>query len=134
MKPGKAFIDTNVLIYLAAAEEAKADRAEELLRAGGIVSVQVLNEFVSVARRKTALRLEDIRTILDVVRGFCEVTPLDLATHDLALDICGRFGLSIDDSLIVAAAARAGATTLWTEDLQHGQTIAGVTIANPFTA
>jgi len=134
MKPGKAFIDTNVLLYLAAADEAKADRAEEILRAGGIVSVQVLNEFVSVARRKTRLGLGDIRTMLDVVRRFCEVTPLDLATHDLALDVCERYGLSIYDSLIVAAAARAGATTLWTEDLQHGQTIAGVTIANLFAA
>ena len=134
MKPGKAFIDTNVLLYLTASDAPRADRAEEVLRAGGIVSVQVLNEFVSVARRKTSLRLEDIRTILEVVRRFCEVTPLDLATHDLALDICERFGLSIYDSLIVAAAARAGATTLRTEDLQHGQTIAGVTIANPFAA
>lgn len=134
MSAGKAFIDTNVLLYLAADDEAKADRAEDILRAGGIVSVQVLNEFVSVARRKTTLELADIRTILDVVRSFCDVVPLDVETHDLALTICERFGLSIYDSLIVAAAERAGATTLWTEDMQHGQTIAAVTIANPFTA
>jgi predicted nucleic acid-binding protein len=134
MNAGKAFIDTNVLLYLASDDAAKADRAEDILRGGGTISVQVLNEFVSVALRKTALALPDIRDMLAVVRSFCGVVPLDIETHDLALDICDRYRLSIYDALIVAAASRCGATTLWTEDLQHGQAIAGVTIVNPFLA
>ena len=130
----KAFIDTNVLLYLVSDDPAKADRAEAVLRDGGTVSFQVLNEFVAVARRKTGLGLADIRTILAVVRQFCAVVPMDLDTHDLALSICERFGLSIYDATIVAAASRAGASVLLTEDLQAGQTMAGVTIVNPFAA
>jgi len=134
MSGDRAFIDTNVLLYLLSADAAKAGRAEQLLRAGGIVSVQVLNEFVSVARRKTALSLAEIRDALAVVRHFCAVVPVDVETHDLALAVCERFGLSIYDGLIVAAAGRAGAERLWSEDMQHGQTIGGVTIVNPFAA
>ncbi len=105
-----------------------------MLREGGTVSVQVLNEFVAVARRKTGLGLVDIRAILTVVREFCAVVPIDLDTHDLAVSICERFGLSIYDATIVASASRAGAGVLLTEDLQAGQTMAGVTIVNPFAA
>ena len=78
MNAGKAFIDTNVLLYLASDDAAKADRAEDILRGGGTISVQVLNEFVSVALRKTALALPDIRDMLAVVRSFCGVVPLDI--------------------------------------------------------
>ena len=51
-----AFLDTNVLIYLLSDNTHKADIAQDLLRSGGVVSVQVLNEFASVALRKTDLR------------------------------------------------------------------------------
>jgi len=56
-----SFFDTIVLLYLLSKDQAKADRAEALLAAGGVVSVQVLNEFVSVASRKMALAFPDIR-------------------------------------------------------------------------
>lgn len=126
------FLDTNVLVYLLSTDGAKADRAEMLLREGPVISVQVLNEFVAVARRKAKLAWPDIRDSLGVVRALCAVRPLTIETHDRALDIAERFGLAIYDSLIVAAAAEAGCKRLWSEDMQHGQTIGGVTIANPF--
>ena len=50
--PGRVFFDTNILIYAVAQDDSRAARAEELLAAGGVIGVQILNEFVSVARRK----------------------------------------------------------------------------------
>lgn len=134
MSADRPFLDTNVLLYLLSDDAAKAARAEALLRDGGVVSVQVLNEFVAVARRKTRLAIPDIREGLGVIRVFCEVRPLDIDTHERGLAVCERFGLSIYDAMIVAAAGLAGCSRLWSEDMQHGQTIEGVTIANPFGA
>ena len=102
-------------------EPAKADRAEALIKAGGVVSIQVLNEFVSVASRKLGMDLAEIREILAAVRSCCRVEPLTISTHDLGLD-----------ALIVAAAILARCRTLHSEDLHHGQRIEGVTIRNPF--
>jgi predicted nucleic acid-binding protein len=48
---GRAFFDTNVLIY-SLGKDRRGRRAEQLLSQGGVVSVQVLNEFTDVARRK----------------------------------------------------------------------------------
>ncbi len=128
----KVFFDTNVLLYLLSGDASKADRAEELLENDGIVSVQVLNEFVAVATRKLRMKIREIREILATVRGVCEVRPLDIETHDRALDLAERNRLSIYDALIVAAALRADCTTLWTEDLHHGQKFERLTIRNPF--
>ena len=60
------------------------------------------------------------------------VRPLDLETHERALDLVERYRFSVYDGLIVAAALRAGCTTLHTEDLQHAQRIGSLTIANTF--
>ena len=132
MSATEAFFDTNVLVYLISADEAKSGSAEALLASGGVVSVQVLNEFVAVARRKFRIALPTIKTILSTVRAVCQVTPVDLATHDLGLALVERFGFSIYDGLIVAAAQQAGCPMLYTEDLQDGQIIDGLTIRNPF--
>jgi predicted nucleic acid-binding protein len=131
MSAGDAFFDTNVLLYLLSADAAKADRAEALLGAGGVVSVQVLNEFVSVASRKLGMSLADIREILGVVRALCAVRPLDLDTHELGLDLAERHRFSIYDALILAAALKAGCATLYTEDLTDGQTFERLTVRNP---
>jgi predicted nucleic acid-binding protein len=126
------FFDTNVLLYLMSGEPAKADRAEALIAGGGIVSVQVLNEFVSVASRKLRMDLVEIREILRTIRSCCRVEPLTISTHDLGLDLTQRFGLSIYDAMIVAAAILARCTTLYSEDLHHRQRMEGVIIRNPF--
>ncbi|MGC2203112.1 MAG: VapC toxin family PIN domain ribonuclease, partial [Stellaceae bacterium] len=59
--PG-SFFDTNVLLHVASGDAAKADRAEELFGAGGIISVQILNEIASVARRKMGMSWTETRT------------------------------------------------------------------------
>jgi predicted nucleic acid-binding protein len=128
-----AFFDTNVLLYLLSGNAAKADRAEQLIAGGGVISVQVLNEFASVAARKLSLAIPDIREILATVRAACTVVPVDIETHDAALDIAARYAFSIYDALIVAAAVRADCAVLYTEDLHPGQRIGRLTIRNPFT-
>jgi predicted nucleic acid-binding protein len=132
MSAAEVFLDTNVLLHLLSTDTGKANRAEALVEAGGVISVQVLNEFVSVATRKLAMQMTEIREILTAVRASCVIVPLSLATHDLALDLAERFRVSFYDSLILAAAELAQCRTVYSEDMQHGQKIAGVTIRNPF--
>jgi predicted nucleic acid-binding protein len=124
--------DTNVVLYLLSGDAAKANRAAQLLERGGTISVQVLNEFTAVAVRKFGMKISEIRELLATVRQSCEVTPLDVTTHEQALELAERYRMSIYDALIVAAALRADCTTLWTEDLHHGQKFQRLTIRNPF--
>jgi predicted nucleic acid-binding protein len=132
MSEAEVFFDTNVLLYLLSNDAAKADRAEALLVTGGVVSVQVLNEFASVASRKLTMTIPEVREILSTVRSVCVVKSVDVETHDLGLELAERYGFSIYDGLIVAAAVRAGCAILYTEDLQRGQVIENLTIRNPF--
>ncbi|MFC4172541.1 PIN domain-containing protein [Microvirga sp. GCM10011540] len=129
----KPFLDTNVILYLLSSDEAKANRAEALLAQGGTISVQVLNEAVNVMTKKLKMGLDEVCEVLAGVRYACDVLPVTLEMHDLALDIMRRYSFSIYDSGIVAAAAIAGCTNLYSEDLQDGQRVApDLTIANPF--
>lgn len=133
MSGGERFFDTNVLLYLLSADGAKADRAESELGAGGVISVQVLNEFASVASRKLKMSLTEIREVLGTVRAVCRVVALDEETHDLGMQLAERHGLTLYDSMIVASALLAGCGTLVSEDMQDGQVIDGrLRISNPF--
>jgi predicted nucleic acid-binding protein len=132
MSAADSFLDTNVLVYLLSEDAEKADRAEALIASGGVVSVQVLNEFASTASRKLAMRIAEIQEILATIRAVCTVVPLDVETHDLGLEVAERQHLSIYDAMIVAAALRAGCRLLYTEDLNEGQKIDRLTIRNPF--
>lgn len=129
--PG-SFLDTNVLVYIASADALKARRAEALLSEGGVISVQVLNELANVVRRKMRMSWPETRSFLALLRGLLAVRPLDVATHDLGLELAERYGLSTYDAMIAAAALQAGCETLWSEDLQHGMALRGLRIVNPF--
>ncbi len=129
---GRVFFDSNVALYLLADDSAKAERAEELLAAGGTISVQVLNEFVAVARRKHVVPWRTIEDVLAALRRVCAVEPLTIAVHDRALSLARRFGFPIYDATIAASALQAGCTTLYSEDFQDGQKLEGLTIRNPF--
>jgi len=133
MKGTQRFIDTNVLLYLLSSDEAKADRAEETLAGGGVLSVQVLNEFASVASRKLKMSIGEIREALATVRALCKIVPISEDTHDLGLQIAERYGMSIYDSMVIASALLAGCKAVLSEDLQDGQIIEGrLEIRNPF--
>jgi len=135
MSATEVFLDTNILLYLLSDESHKADRAEEVVAAGGVISVQVLNEFVAVASRKLHMPWAEIREVLGVVRQVCRVEPLTLETHDRGVVVVQRYGFALYDSMIVAAALLAGCETLYSEDLQHGQRIDDqLTVINPFAS
>jgi predicted nucleic acid-binding protein len=130
----KPFFDTNVILYAFRQDDIRGRVAETLLAGGGTLSVQVLNEFVAVARRKLNRTWEEVRHALDILRVFCpEPVPLRVETHERAVRIAERHGYSIFESLIIAAALDAGATTLYSENMRDGQTIEGLTIRNPFS-
>jgi len=127
------FFDTNVLLYLLSGDSEKADRAETLVRAGGGISVQVLNEAASVMRRKLRMTWRETREFLALMRGLVDVAPVTVETHDLGLDFAERYGLSIYDSMIVAAAALNGSARLWSQDVQPGMRIGErLRVENPF--
>ena len=129
----KAFFDTNVLIYAFAQNDPRSEAAEALLAAGGLVSVQILNEFVAVAVRKLSMPWDDVLEALAAIRTLCPApVPLTVDTHESALRIAQQFGYRIYDSLVVAAALEAGCDTLYSEDMQHAQVIEALTIRNPF--
>lgn len=132
MSATDAFLDTNVVAYFASANTVKAKRSGELLRAGGVVSVQVLNEFAALSRRKHALPWSSIRTTLAAVRSTCTVVSLTVTTHELGLALAERYQLNVYDATIVAAAQLAGCRVLYTEDMHDGLVIDGLTIRNPY--
>jgi len=130
--PG-SFFDTNVLIYLASGDSAKADRAEAVLRDGGAISVQVLNEIANVARRKMRMSLRETRSFLESVRGLLAVHPVTLETHELGLALAERYNLATYDAFIAASALLAECDRLWSEDMQDGLAIdRRLRVVNPF--
>ena len=128
-----SFFDSNVLVYIASGDAAKADQAEAAVAAGGAISVQVLNEITNVARRKMRMSWADTHTLLDTLRGLLTVHPLTVEVHQTGLRLAERYGFSIYDAMIVASALHAGCEALWSEDMQHGMVLdEGLRILNPF--
>jgi predicted nucleic acid-binding protein len=127
-----AFFDTNVLVYTATSDP-KKERAAACLGRGGLASVQVLNEFVHVARRKLRHDWPLIEVALEQFRLVLEsVVPITMSTHASAVLLARDQGLSFFDALIVAAAIEAGCDTLYSEDMPNGRTIGNLAIVNPF--
>ena len=128
-----SFIDTDVLVYIASGDAAKADQAEAAVAIGGAISVQVLNEITNVARRKMQMSWADTRAFLNMLRGLLTVHPLTVEIHETGLRLAERYGFSTYDAMIVASAVHANCDTLWSEDMQHGMTLdEGLRIVNPF--
>lgn len=126
------FLDTNVLLYLVSEDAAFADRAEAEVGAGGVVSVQVLNEFASVARHRFRMTLGQVREVLGAVRAACEVVPVTIETHDLGIEIADRHRLAVYDGMILASAQIAGCRVLLSEDFTDGQRFKALIVRNPF--
>ncbi|MDE2660570.1 MAG: PIN domain-containing protein [Acidobacteriota bacterium] len=128
----KAFIDTNVLIY-AQGVGPKSKTARRAILAGGVISVQVLNEFVDVLRRKFRFEWEVIAEALaDVRAALDQVRPVSVETHTSAVALARTHGFRFYDALILASVLDAGCDTLLTEDFQTGRRVDGITIVNPF--
>lgn len=129
----KPFFDTNILVYAFAADDPRGPRAESLLAQGGVISIQVLNEFVNVFRRKLRRSWAEVEDALAVLETLLDPPlPLTLELHRAGLALARELKLAFYDSLIIAAAERAGCSVLYSEDLQSGRSIGGVRIRNPF--
>ncbi len=108
---------------------------EELVADGGVVSVQVLNEFAAVASRKLGMSWSEIRDVLGPIRAVSKVAAVTVETHDRGIQIAERYGFSFYDAMIVASALHAGCKILSSEDLQDGQVIdRQLRIRNPFAS
>lgn len=130
--PG-SFLDSNVLLYFASADVGKADRTRALMAAGGVISVQVLNEVAAVSRRKFGLSWDEVTIVLEAVRRAFQVEPMSIETHETGLAIARRYRMGLYDSMLVAAALISGCDTFWSEDMHDGLLVADrLRIRNPF--
>jgi predicted nucleic acid-binding protein len=132
------FLDTNVLVYsYDIADRGKQEIARNLVRralAGDIVtSAQVLGEFAATLLHKVVPRVDPVELIvlMDAL-GPIPVVTTDADMVRRAVEVQDRYGLHFYDSLIVAAADRAGCETIWSEDLNSGQKYFGISVQNPF--
>ena len=134
------FIDTNLFIYqLETADQAKATVANRIIREGietgnACISFQVVQECLNTILRKAEIGLstEQASQYLDAsLAPLLRVYP-SIPLYQRSLEIQSRYRFGFYDSLIVAAALEAGCTTLYSEDLQHGQIIGELRVENPF--
>ncbi len=133
--PADVFLDTDVLVYGLAENDQRSLRAEALLAAGGTISVQVLNEFVSVARRKMRMSWKHVEEAVEAIQVLCpKPVPITIGTHLSGIALAKKHGFPIYDALVLTSALEAGCTILYSEDFQDGQVIAGkLKIRNPFS-
>lgn len=135
----RSFLDTNLLVYADAGDEpAKQRIAIDLIKrhradCTGVVSTQVLQEYVNVALRKLRLPHALVRDRLALYAGF-ETVPASAELIAAALDLHAARSLAFYDALIVQAATQSGCTQLLSEDLQDTLVLGGLTIVNPFAA
>ena len=136
----KVFLDTNIFVY--SFDKTAPDKArialqliaESLQNGSGLVSFQVVQEFLNVALKK----FTPVFSASDAEQYFITVLQPLLAVHSSpslyskALQLSGRYRLAWYDSLIAAGALQADCQTLFSEDFQHGMSIEGMEVSNPF--
>ncbi len=132
MNSEKCFFDTNIMVYAVSGDPTRESIANTLLARRGTISVQVLNEFISVSRKKHSRGWSEVKRALDAVKVVCDVVSVSPDTQAFAVSVAESTGINIYDACIVAAAELAGCDVLYTEDLNHGQRIGRVEIRNPF--
>jgi predicted nucleic acid-binding protein len=135
----RVFLDTNVIVYADDLDsDTKRDVARSILREAilsrsGVISTQVLQEYFVTATRKLGVSAERAQRKVELLATL-DVVRIEVSTVLAAIELHRLHGLSLWDSLIVECAATAGCTQVLTEDLQHGRTLRGVAIENPFRA
>lgn len=136
--PPADFIDSNILVYMFDSTDlSKRELAvrfvnQKVADESGCISFQVVQETLNVIIGKMGIAHETaLEFIDDILRPLWQIDP-STELYLRALELRERYGFSFYDSLIIAAALEAGCTRLYTEDMQHGQQIQGLTIQNPF--
>lgn len=133
--PGRAFLDSNILIYAVGQDETRRAVADALIVQGAVVSAQVLAETAAVLGRKLHLPGHSVERILVSIAARVHCAPVTAETVLAALRLGERLGYSHYDSQIIAAALACDCAVLYSEDMQHGQVIDGtLTIVNPFVS
>ena len=128
----EAFFDTNILLYLLSGDDQRRAVSVEILANGGVISVQVLNEFVAVARGKYALDWDELEAMLDDFRSHFQVESLTPPVQARAVHFARRYRIRIYDANILAVAENAGCSIVYSEDMQDGQIVGDLRIVNPF--
>ena len=135
----RGFIDTNVLVYAEASDAPLKQRAALALLKGlyegglGVLSTQVLQEYCNVALKKLKLPAQYVRSQLDLYEQF-EVVQVTPAIIHAGLDLHQTRSVSFFDAIVLASAHASGCNVIWTEDMNAGEVVNGVTISNPFAA
>ena len=131
--PDRVFLDTNVLIYAFATDDARQEVALGLLHKGGAIGVQSLNEFANVVTRKWKVAWPEALDWLGMIQRLCEpVVPVTTELHHRAVEIAREQGYHIYDALMLAAALQADRDVFYSEDLHDGHRLHGMVIRNPF--
>ena len=129
------FVDTNILVY-ASTSDPRSEVANTIISQPFVISVQALNEFSVVARKKLRMEWSGIRSALEDFRtAAAQIVPLEVGLHMDALDLVQRYNVAFYDALMLAAALKAESNVFLSEDMQDGLTVEGrMKIVNPFTA
>ncbi len=134
---GKAFVDSNIFIYSLSGDDGlKRETAREIIRAlvashNLYLSSQVLVEVSNVLLRKAQLEPATVIALMnDMWTLPCATINSQIVREALVLATVAQ--LNFWDALILESAASAGCSTLYSEDLNHGQVIRGVKVVNPF--
>lgn len=134
------FLDSNIVLYTLDETNAEKRRIATDLVSRGIhdgsicISYQVVQEVLNTLSRKfqpVASPAEKRQMLEDILLPLMRVMPSQ-ALYSRAIDIQERYQYQFYDSLIIGAALEAGGSRLYSEDLQAGQRIQHLTIANPF--
>jgi predicted nucleic acid-binding protein len=135
----RVFLDTNILVYADDADSgAKRERAQQVVEAAltngtGVLSTQVLQEYFVVATKKLGLPAETVQKRIEILSTVA-VIVVDVEHILEAIKLQRLYGFSFWDCLVLRCAKAAGCQRLLSEDLQHGRSVEGVTIENPFIA
>ena len=117
------FVDTNIWLYafIESDDPAKSAAARGLIaEIEPIVSTQVVNEVCVNLLRRAAFSEDQIGRLISSFYQRYVVVELGQPVMMVASRLRSRYSLSFWDSMIVAAALQAGASVLYSEDMQHG--------------
>jgi predicted nucleic acid-binding protein len=131
----RAFIDTNVFVYLNSENDPEKQQAAKnaINNYDCVVSTQVANELSNVLLRKYKKSVTEIKATIEAVETVCDIALITLITTDKALDLHSKYGYSFYDSLILASAIENECKYVISEDLHSGAIIDGkTTILNVF--
>ncbi len=127
------FIDSNVILYAFSKNKRKKERAKNIIKNRGNISIQVLNEVSNTLFKKSKLEPTVVKKSIDLLIKYFQVYEVKIYTIYRALDLKERYKFSYYDSLIIASAIENGCDILYSEDMQHKQVIDDkLTILNPF--